>query len=309
MKKIDDVPSRESVNNLLGIIRPGSRLISILPVDGGYSNFTHLIDAVDPDGRPFKIVIRRYAVFGSYERGQKARREFMALKFAHENGIPTPEPLYLDETGEVLGIPGIVTSFVDGKIDLTPPNPEYRAKRIAEVLVKIHSLPCAIPDGSYILDANAEASWFLRDDKAPDYMKSHPLGFDVVKAARELFPSVKSVKPSLVHIDIWPGNILWKDDKISAMVDWEEAAYGDPAIDVGYCRMELSVAGYFSAADTLLETYESLIGKSLDNLLFWELAAIARPIFSPEIWDVVDNQRSVRFTSYIEGVLRKCKLR
>jgi aminoglycoside phosphotransferase (APT) family kinase protein len=50
------------------------------------------------------------------------------------------------------------------------------------------------------------------------------------------------------------------------VVDWEEAAWGDPGIDVGYCRMELCLSGSEDAARVFLESYEAEMGSPVANL-------------------------------------------
>jgi len=305
VNKPDNIPSENTIAYLLKNISPGSKFKSISEVEGSYSNYTHLIEAELPNSEIARFIVRRYAIFSNYDRGEKARREYKALEFAYKHSIPVPKPLYLDETGIILKTPGIVTGYVDGKIDLSPGDPVKWAEAMAETLAKIHCLPSAIEDNSFLLDADKEASWFLRDDYIPEFMKTYPRGMDVLKAAFRLYPEIKKINPALVHIDYWPGNILWKDQRIVAVVDWEEAAYGDPAIDVAYARMEMCVLGFASAADRFLNIYEKLTGKQTANLLFWELAAAARPMYSPETWNIIDALRRDRFDQFVENVLEK----
>ena len=42
-----------------------------------------------------------------------------------------------------------------------------------------------------------------------------------------------------MHGDYWPGNILWKQKKITGIVDWEYAAIGDPFSDLAVTSLEL----------------------------------------------------------------------
>ena len=86
-----------------------------------------------------------------------------------------------------------------------------------------------------------------------------------------------------LHMDFWPGNILWVDGRISAVLDWDASAYGDPAIDVGNFRMEMHLRGIKGAADPFLEYYQALSGP-VRNLGFWELACAARPLPDPAAW-------------------------
>ena len=67
-------------------------------------------------------------------------------------------------------------------------------------------------------------------------------------------------------------------------LDWDFAAYGDPAIDVAYFRMNMHLRGIKEAADIFLKRYEEGSGAVVRNLGFWELAAAARPLPDPVLW-------------------------
>jgi aminoglycoside phosphotransferase (APT) family kinase protein len=158
----------------------------------------------------------------------------------------------------------------------------------------------------FLLDANWEASWFLRSRTVPDYMRAHPRGPTVWAAARELLPALEEVEPTLVHIDYWPGNVLWAEGRIAAVVDWEEASCGDRGIDVAYCRMQMYLRGVSSSADEFLDAYERAAGKRVSNLGFWELAAAARPMHSPEGWIDASPEKE-RFTQFIAGAMERAR--
>lgn len=101
------------------------------------------------------------------------------------------------------------------------------AQALGEMLARIHQVPCGPADRKHLLGADTEASWFLRSDAVPAWMKAHPQGASVWSMARELIPCPRKVAPTLVRFGYWPGNILWDDGQIAAVVDWEEASYGD----------------------------------------------------------------------------------
>lgn len=303
-----NILSENKISKLLRQIMPGCKLKAISEVKGSFANYTHIIEAAGSDGELKRFAVKRYAVFGNYDRGEKAIREYRALEFVHKMSIPAPRPVYLDGTGSVLGMPGIVTEYVDGKTNMSPRDPAGWVRNMADTLAKIHSLPCSLGRGSFMLDADREAAWFLRDGIVPDFMSTYPAGIDVWNAANRIFKSLKQVDTSLVHIDYWPGNILWAMERIAAVLDWEEAAYGDPAIDVAYARMEITIAGFSEAAQEFLEAYENRTGKPTANLLFWELAAAARPMFSPQTWDIENGPRKAAFENFIKGSLQKAAL-
>jgi len=176
MRPLDSLPN-ETVQTILHKIAPGSHLQSVELLAGSFSNHTHLVEASLPGGQPLKLVVRRYQVYGNYDRGEKARREFKAFELIHNHGIPGPEALLLDDTGEFLGVPGIVTRFVPGALRLDAPDePLPWARSLAVMLAKIHAIPLDEHARSFLLEANSEATWFLQGDAAPKFMQKFPGG-------------------------------------------------------------------------------------------------------------------------------------
>src|SRR5262249_37498948 len=113
--------SSEVVQRLLYVIEPGSAPLTIEELPGSFSNSTHLVMAQTKAGTPLPLVVRRYAVFGDYDRGEKARREFKTYQLLQKHNLPAPRPILLDDTGDILGTPGIVTSYMEGKLLMSPP--------------------------------------------------------------------------------------------------------------------------------------------------------------------------------------------
>jgi aminoglycoside phosphotransferase (APT) family kinase protein len=300
-RPLDDL-SEETAHELLARLCPGSSLMNVTLMPGSFSNHTHLVEARSEDGRVSRYALRRYQVFGNYDRGEKARREFKAFELMNRRGIPSPEPLLLDDTGELLGVPGIVEGFVEGRLMLeTPEDPIDWARKAAVMLARIHSIPLSEADRSFLLKSNDEAVWFLYfpGGKPPDYMSSFPGGAELWEMIRDLHPRVKPVPPGLIHGDFWEGNILWNEGEISAVLDWEEAGYGDPAIDVSYALMNLRLRGLDTAAEAFLQAYESERGRKLENLGFWQLAAAVRPMVDLIDWNMDRPENMGRFKEFI----------
>lgn len=123
------------------------------------------------------------------------------------------------------------------------------------------------------------------------------------------------VSPVLVHLDYWHGNILWHRGRISAVVDWDFAGYGDPAIDVAYFRMNMYLRGIKEAADVFLRAYEEGAGKVVKNLGSRELAAAAQPLPDPMLWIPLDSEMggktntdelaNAEFEEFVMGALQR----
>ena len=309
MSHDNTTPSPESLQSLLDIILPGAIFLAVHSLEGDFSNSTHLVDATMPDGSTVRIVTRRYAVFGNYDRGEKARREFKTLQLLRSHGAPVPEPLYLDDDGTALGSPGIVTRYVPGTLMMSRPYPAEWAEIRAKTLADIHAIPINVLNTPFLLDANREALWFLNSNHSiPDYVSTHPKGMAVWQAMLAYLPKfIKVAPPALVHIDYWAGNILWGKDVISAVVDWEEAAQGDSGIDVAYCELDMILSGESEAADRFLKTYEKEANKPVANLGFWELAAAVRAMWSPSS-RIFEAPAKKKFSDYIDVAIQRTRL-
>lgn len=280
------LPSKETVRRALDVIAPSHSSFNIHPLAGAYSNHTHLVNIEFTDRPAQHIVLRRYNQANGDCEG-KARREFHALTHLKNHNLPAPKPLYLDADGELLGAPGIITEFVAGKQIEIPDESEAWANNIdlvARMLARIHTIPYDESLKLHLMNGNTEVVWFLKSGAVPHFMDSDPDGAEVWKTVSELLPKRTVVEPVFLHIDYWSGNILWHEGHISAVVDWEEAGFGDAAIDVAYCRMQLYLEGLDDAAETLLQVYEQESGKQIVNLGLWELAAAARPMTDPDGW-------------------------
>jgi aminoglycoside phosphotransferase (APT) family kinase protein len=296
-------PMEKTIENLLSEIAPGSKLISINDLPGSYSNFTHLIKAKKEDDSIFQFIVRRYAIHGSYNLGEKARREYKTYQILKDSGVPVPQPIFLDESGTVLGIPGIVTNYLPGKLNQLPTDPIEWVRKLAKALAKIHSIEIIPEENTFLMNANEEAIWFLRYGTVPGFMKTHPLGEIVWNTINDKYSNIIEIEPKLIHLDYWPGNVLWEENEITGVIDWEEAAYGDPAIDVAYLKMNLIIDGYYEAADEFIGVYEKESGQNLENLRFWELAAAARPMIDLEDWNLNTPPKRDRFEQFIKKAI------
>ncbi len=300
--------SNETARALLEMISPGSNLVRVELLPGSFSNHTHLVEACMPDGSLLKWAVRRYQIYGNYDRGEKARREYKAFELMNRRSIPSPKPLLLDDSGAILGVPGIVEGFVEGRLMLeAPEDPLEWARKAATMLARIHSIPLTEGDRSFLLDANSEAVWFLYipGDRAPDYMRDFPGGDALWGSIRDQRSRLRPTTPVLIHEDYWEGNILWHEGEITAVLDWEEAGCGDPAIDVAYALMNLTLRDLPEAADEFLRVYQARRGLKLENLAFWELAASVRPLMDQADWRVDREPGRGRLQAFIRDSLKE----
>lgn len=275
--------SPPTIDRLLDLLAPGSSLSSIRSMKGGFTNFTHLVEATGSTGDTVCLVVRRYSDLYRDPR-EKARGEYSALRILRANDVPVATPLHLDVDGAVLGAPGIVMSYLQGSHVVSSWSQKSRSAKLADTLARIHSISVGEPEIGYLLDADQVSTYFWDWDGHQEPLESHPDGPAVEDAIRSLKQSAPPVSHGLVHTDLWMGNVLWDRNEISGVIDWETAAYGNPAIDVAYSRMDMCMVGLFEAADCFLKSYEAATGSHVENLELWELVAAAGLLPDPARW-------------------------
>ncbi|MBT3269144.1 phosphotransferase [Candidatus Poribacteria bacterium] len=277
------LPSDDVISQLLGALGYPADGATVVPAPGDHYNAAYVISVRAGGDAVTRLVLKTYEN-PDLDREAKARREFRALQMLREADVPTPEPIWLDDRGALLGAPAIASGFIDGVEPNCDEDAVAYATAAAAMLARIHRTAICDSDMPILMDGNAECVWFLKAG-VPDYMHTHPHGELLWHAIADMHAQTTSTSRALLHTDFWTGNVLWDGRDIVAVLDWEEAAYGDPAIDVAYCRMDMHLNGMGSAiADQFLRRYEEAAGRPVEHLALWELAAAVRPMHDGE-WE------------------------
>ncbi len=109
-------------------------------------------------------------------------------------------------------------------------------------------------------------------------------------------------EPCFVHNDYWPGNVLSRGGRLIAVIDWEDAGFGDPMVDVAYCESDMRYAGLDDAADRFIAKYVEKSGRDLVSLELWAVMALARPL--PDIARWLESWQMMGQPGMRAGVLR-----
>jgi aminoglycoside phosphotransferase (APT) family kinase protein len=114
---------------------------------------------------------------------------------------------------------------------------------------------------------------------------NHSLREEKIRDALDAAGSPPRSNPHvLCHGDFWPGNVLWRDGEIAAVIDWEDCLIGEPLADVAICRLDLWWILGEAAAGDFTACYQSQTGLDLGSLPYWDLRASLRPIRNIEEW-------------------------
>jgi aminoglycoside phosphotransferase (APT) family kinase protein len=246
-----------------------------------------------------------------------AESEFRALALAAEHGIPCPAPIWIDRIG-LFPERAVVIEYIDGSVLLEPSDPLDWASQLASALVRIHQIEPS-RDDRRIFPRLAPGQGPHEDEEQDPAGWQHPLTEQLRAARREALSSLQPETPVYTHHDYWPGNTLWSGDQLVAVVDWEGAVIGDPAIAVATCSFDVALLGLDDAAAHFVDVYRELSGRPLPNLAYWDLFAAGRPLPDIAIWvpgleamgvNISVAEARSRHTSLIETALRPwCSIR
>jgi aminoglycoside phosphotransferase (APT) family kinase protein len=251
---------------------PYSTLLRAWLLRGGVSAQVTALEIKRADGRIEKLVVRLHGPTDLAHNPQIAADEFKLLQIMQAAGAPAPRPYFFDQSGAIFATPYIVIEYIEGATQPAPgadPIPQ-----LAERLAQIHRI-----DG-----AQAELSFLPRQaQRYADMLRAQPSDADpscdearMRRALEPIWPLAPRNGLVLLHGDFWPGNMLWQNDRLVAVIDWEDAAVGDPLADLANSRLELLWAFGADAMQRFTQRYHALAAVDLTQLPYWELGAALR---------------------------------
>jgi aminoglycoside phosphotransferase (APT) family kinase protein len=233
--------------------------------------------------------------------------EFALLRAAHAAGAAVPEPLFCCADPGVTGAPFFVMRRVSG---VTQGHRLVRqagasgdtalAEALGRELARIHSIRPPRPDLAFLGEPPA--------DPALDFIARQRAALDAAGTPRPVLEwglrhLERNAPPPggivLNHNDFRTGNTMVEGSRVTGVLDWEFAGWGDPHADLGwFCApcwrfgnlaME---AGGIGPRDAFYAGYEAESGRGVDRarVPWWELAGTIR-------WAVIAADQAARHLS------------
>jgi aminoglycoside phosphotransferase (APT) family kinase protein len=249
--------------------------------------------------------------------------EYALLKLARAAGVAVPEPLWLCSDPVVIGrafylmrrIPGVAAGHRIVKDPSLGGPRDALAERLGQELARIH----AVTPRTVAQLTPGQSFDFLAPSSA------NP-GLDRVRVYRRYLDDLGDPHPALewglrwlelngrsaseitlVHQDFRTGNYLVDEQGLTAILDWEFCAWGDPMSDVGWFCAKCwrfgatdREAGGIAARAPFYRGYETASGRPIDLVAvhYWEVAAHVR-------WAVIALQQAAR---HLSGAQRSLEL-
>jgi aminoglycoside phosphotransferase (APT) family kinase protein len=186
--------------------------------------------------------------------------ETAVLTKLEETDIPAPRVIGAT-TDTALGGPAVLMTRVPGRMLLMPRERERWLRQMAQMLARIHALA---------VDGKPFESWLDRSQLSPppDGSRTDIWREAVAVIAEERTPT----RTCFLHRDYQHFNLLWSRERLTGVVDWIEACVGPPEIDVGHCRLNLTVLFSAAVAERFRAIYEVESGHKVDA--WWDVHAL-----------------------------------
>ncbi|HEX4110363.1 MAG TPA: phosphotransferase [Solirubrobacteraceae bacterium] len=279
-----------------------TRLTPLTPLAGGASRELLGFDADDQQ----LVLLRAHAALGDRDRTQ---REWEALSAAHRAEVPVAEPLW--RTADGLGIvmrrvPGEAIPRRVLRDQLGGEGSDDLLAELAGAAAAVHRVtPDQVPALERLPGSPALREIAGLEALLDEFDEPHPAIEAGLRWLRARVPDRRET--TLVHGDLRLGNIMVRDGRLVALLDWELCHLGDGAEDLGWMCIrswrfgadDRPAAG-LGSRERLVEYYAAAGGEpvTLQELRWWETLANAR-------WAVLCVRQASR---HLSGAVRSHEL-
>lgn len=271
--------NEEKFQNIVNSFAKSAKLISWQVMKGGSSTDVFLLK-IQQKNEILKYVLRTE---GSKPAENSTKVEFALLNSLYLQNIPVSRPIYLDTSCKIIDKPFMIMTYLDGDID-SPDNKDLNSiSKMVEALKVIHGIDVsALPKLSLRIDPLSNIETLLPSGAKWDDLKTFLLSLSSQRYKG------KSV---LLHGDFWSGNILWENNEIVGILDWEYAAFGDPLYDLAVTSLEMR----YQYGERGMEQCKSFYSKSfeLDNyrLSLWLIFIAASTHYHIKSWNLSEERK------------------
>ena len=245
-----------------------------------------------------------------------------------------PRTYGLCEDADVNGAPFFLMKFVEGTV---PHEPEVSAtipiaerasagEHIIDVLAKLHLIdPDDVGLGTLARKEGYIARQLKRWTAQWKATKTHEIP-EMEESERLLHEDMpEQVGAGIVHGDYRIGNMMIRDGRMVALLDWELCTLGDPLADVGYLLNNWVLPGEsgadgspvgvggFPDRDHICEVYERRTGRDLGRINYyrafshWRLGAITQGVYKRYLVGAMGKNRDFDLEKYKLGIHQRAE--
>ncbi len=229
-------------------------------------------------------------------------REANGMKEAKNCEVIAPKLICVASHEVGFGAPVVLMSRLSGHVELQPDDLLDWCAQLAQTLAKIHVHKPKYFGWNW-------TSWVDEENlRVPNWTEQPQLWQRAIEFWRAGAPNEKAV---FIHRDFHPCNVLWRNGKVSGVVDWVNACIGPRGVDVAHCRTNLALMFGVESADAFRDAYLEIAGGV--HHAHWDVASILdfclpepefyRPWaeFGLPNWGVTEMMR--RSETYLQSVM------
>jgi aminoglycoside phosphotransferase (APT) family kinase protein len=279
--------SRAWVEQTLG---RGARVVATRRLTGGLTSLVHEL-TVERKGRRSRYVLRSWPPDNVHKEWilRAVAAEATVLSALERSDVPAPQ-LVASTGDETAGGPALLMTRVPGRVFLMPRDREDWLRQMAQTLARIHELA---PTGAGF------ESWLDAARLAPP---ADAWRTDIWREALALAAEPpNAIRTCFIHRDYQHFNLLWSRNRLTGVVDWGGACVGPPDVDVGHCRLNLTLLFSVHVAERFRELYEAESGRAVEP--YWDLHALLS--YGPEWKDFLPLQIDGRAPLDAKGMTRR----
>ena len=257
----------------------------IAALAGGVSNLTYRLDREGASPVVLRVQ-REHGIFEPYDVVREAR----VIETLAETDVPVPEILATAGASQALGAPFFVMEFVDAPHMGEVPRTEQVTASYVAAVASIHAVSWR-DAGLGFLDPPAAGVETSRRDLATVNERARRYGHDADPFIAELGHWLANHQPETHEFvfcqgDINVFNYLFRDERVVAVVDWEQAHIGDRQSDLGLlCALIYFFGAQGHPADLpIMSDYRALSGQELPALPYFVLAGLHKLAVIHRIW-------------------------
>lgn len=272
---VTDTDPDPRLARLVHKIAPQSKLLRTWPLQGGLSAQMTALEIRRADGQTQRLIVRRPGAQALQHNPHAAAHEFRTLQTVRAAGVAAQTPLLLDPSGDIFPEPYLVVEYAEREPDFAATGTDDRIRQMAAQLAAIHRVAGATPALAFLpRQADRLADAITRRPARLDHALGEARIRDILEA---VWPLPPRHAPALLHGDFWPGNLLWRDGRLAAVIDWEDAEIGDPLADLAVTRLDLLWIYGRDAMQAFTRAYCDLAAVDCTQLPYWDLVAALRP--------------------------------
>ena len=270
--------------------RQGVRVSDLTSISAGWESeiYSFTVEYGPAGGRRCEELILR--IYPGDDAHDKSAHEFQGMSQLSKAGYPVPQVLVLECENSPFGRPFVIMERIEGQIlwPLLFHSPQEKQQELltlfCELFVQLHTLEW----GPFVRDVarydtgdpytfvDRELSrwrgFFTRFPK-PDF-------FPVLEWLEARRGEVPCLRPSPIHWDYHPGNVLLRDDGSAVVIDWTQFDVSDSRFDLAWTLLLVSSYEGPQWREPILREYERLTGARVEQIAYFDAAACFKRLYS-----------------------------